>query len=535
MQNAKGQVGNQGEWNFDPQTGKPVPPAQPDLTPSKGQQAVTSAQNTEQGARKFCPQTGKMLSNTPRVIDTGRESGQDKCPNCGASDISFNPQSSKLRCNFCRTEFEPQKVSGFVQDLSRLQGKVVGSGTKDLAADAEAMVTLKCQSCGAEVVVDTDETAQARCHWCRNTLSINEQVPNGSIPDAVLPFAVQKEIARAEIDKFVAKRKFFAHPKFKEEFCTENVMGVYLPYMIVDVNAHSRLKGQGEVLVRKYTVGSGNNQQTRYDADLYDVERDYDIVMKGLTIESNTEKLQHGSNKRTNNIINAIMPFDTENCVAWSANYLKGYASEKRDANVDELKGLVEIKAKDVSRHQANTTLSTYNRGVKWTQEKLSIKGQQWKAAYLPVWLYSYQQVKSANHKVLHYVAVNARSKETMGSVPIHQPKLLLFSLLASIIGSIMALFLWPILDTEWVWLLAGSGFLYYGYFYNKYRNAGVRHMHELDTRAEMTNLKSTDKLLKRRTGLSNATMDGANNFDVNYGNGSGGFLDAAAKSFTDT
>ncbi|MCL2438824.1 MAG: UbiA family prenyltransferase, partial [Coriobacteriia bacterium] len=407
---------------------------------------------------------------------------------------------------------------GFKTDVSQLRGKIVGSGTKDIAADAESMITLKCSSCGAEVVIDTDESAQARCHWCRNTLSLNEQVPNGSIPDAVLPFSIQKEIAREEIEKFVSKRKFFAHPTFKSEFCTENVMGVYLPYMIVDVNAHSNLRGQGEVLVRQYTVGSGNNQQTRYDADLYDVERNFDITMKGLTIESNTAKLDHGSGDRTNNIINAIMPFDTENCVGWNANYLKGYASEKRDANVEELASLVEIKAKDIARHNANTTLTSYDRGVKWANEQLNIKGQQWKAAYLPVWLYSYQQVKSPSNKVLHYVAVNARTRETMGSVPINMGKLSLFSILMSIIGFILALFLWPILETEWTFLLAGAGFLYFAYYYNKYRNAGARHMHEFDTEAAISNVSRVDRLVKRRTGLSNASMDGANNYAVNYG-----------------
>jgi len=543
---------NPPEKQFCAQTGQPLnagqtPPATATAAASTqqapAQQAVRAQQQSP--AKRFDAQTGLPLDaaapasaapavapqqSGPRVVDTGRESGQDKCPTCGATDISFNPQSGLLRCEFCRSEFQPERVTGFEQDISRLQGKIIGSGTKDVAADAENMITLKCVSCGAEVVIDTDESAQARCHWCRNTLSLNEQIPNGSVPDAVLPFSVQKEIAREEIEKFVAKRKFFAHPSFRKEFCTENVMGVYLPYMIVDVNAHSNLRGQGEVLVRKYTVGSGNSQQTRYDADLYNVERNFNVVMKGLTIESNTEKLQHGSSNRTNNIINAIMPFDTENCVGWSANYLKGYASEKRDANVQELQSLVKMKAEDVARHNANTTLTAYNRGVKWSQEQLSIKGQQWKAAYLPVWLYSYQQVKSANNKVLHYVAVNARSRETMGSVPIHQPKLLSFSFLISILGLIAAWFLWPVLETEWTWLLGGAGFVYYAYYYNKYRNAGARHMHEYDTQAAMSDVKRVDQLVKRRTGLSNATMDGANNHDVNYAAGGKSAFDKAVK-----
>ena len=34
----------------------------------------------------------------------------------------------------------------------------------------------KCPSCGAEVVIDLNESSQARCHWCRNMLSVNSKV-----------------------------------------------------------------------------------------------------------------------------------------------------------------------------------------------------------------------------------------------------------------------------------------------------------------------------------------------------------------------
>ena len=37
-------------------------------------------------------------------------------------------------------------------------------------------------------------------------------------------------------------------------------MGVYFPYMIVDVNAHSNLTGQGEHLVKRYYSGRGDDR-----------------------------------------------------------------------------------------------------------------------------------------------------------------------------------------------------------------------------------------------------------------------------------
>ena len=451
-------------------------------------------------------------SSAPTIISTnvGAKNGQDKCPKCGSTDIALNTNNGKLRCNFCRHEFEPQQISGLETNIENLQGQYIGSGAQDIVADTNDVMTFKCSSCGAEVVIDTASSTQARCHWCRNTLSVNEQIPNGSVPDAVLPFNITKDVAKAEIEKFVGKRKFFANPKFKQEFTTENIMGVYFPYMVVDINSHAKLIGKGEHLTNKYYRGSGNNQKTYYDADLYNVERDFDLTINGLTIESNSDRLNNISLDKTNNVINAIMPFDIENCARYNANYLKGYTSEKRDINVEQLKDIVEIQAKDIARFAANDSLKNYDRGVAWENEEFNIKGEQWKAAYLPVWLYSYQQVKG-NKKILHYVAVNARTKKTMGSVPIHMPKLLLISLIVEILG-ILAM---TLLDFDYSWLFILSGFIYFIVIFVKYRNSNARHKYETDTKTNVMNLQTVDNFIETRKGLTNAKISGVNNTSV--------------------
>ena len=384
--------------------------------------------------------------------------------------------------------------------------------TQDIDENSKDMVTIKCTSCGAEVVIDTSETTQARCHWCRNYLSINEQIPNGAVPDVVLPFKLKKDEARQEIEKFVKNRKFYAHPKFKQEFTTENIMGVYLPYMVVDVNSHAYFSGQGEHEKRRYTRGSDDNKRTYYDADLYDVDREFDLTIEGLTVESSSDKINKNSSNKTNNIINSIMPFDIENCVKYNSNYLRGYTSEKRDMDIDDLRQIVDKQSKDVARFAANDTLKQYDRGVRWKTENLNVKGKQWKTAYLPVWLYSYQE-KKGDKSILHYVAVNARTKETMGSVPIHMSKLILVSVIVEIIALILMLFV-DLDDNGWVFLLAGP--LYYGLMYMKYRNKKARHYHEIETKRKIFNLKKSDVFVKTETGLSNSRIEGANNTRVN-------------------
>lgn len=453
-----------------------------------------------------------VSSDAPTIVktDVGAKDGQNKCPKCGSTDISVNVNNGHLRCNFCRYEFEPEKVAGLETDISQLKGEVIGSGATDIVADTNDVLTFKCSSCGAEVVIDTSEVTQARCHWCRNTLSVNQQIPNGSVPDVVLPFTVKKEDARAQIEKFVSKRKFYANPQFKKEFTTENIMGVYFPYMVVDTNAHSKMSGEGEHQVREYTVRKGDHSQTYYDADLYHVEREFDIAIEGLTIEASADKLNKKAVDKTTNVINSIMPFDIENAVKWNANYLKGYSSEKRDINIEQVKTLVEAQSKDIARFAANDTLEQYDRGVAWSSEELEIKGQQWKAAYLPVWLYSYQEVKG-NKKLLHYVAVNARTKETMGSVPIHMPKLLGVSFLVECGGILAMLFV----DFDYDWLFLLLGVIYFIIIYTRYRNDNARHKYEVETKKEISNLKEEDRLINRRTKLTNSRIVGANNTSI--------------------
>ena len=59
----------------------------------------------------------------------------------------------------------------------------------------------------------------------------------------------------------------------------------------------------------------------------------------------------------------------------------------------------------------------------------MDVHGTRWVAMYLSVWLYSYQQPGTG---MLHYIAVNSRTGETMGSIPIQQWKLLMAAITAS-------------------------------------------------------------------------------------------------------
>ena len=194
--------------------------------------------------------------------------------------------------------------------------------------------------------------------------------------------------------------------------------------MIVDGRASADLAGEGEIETRRYTRTEGKNKVTYYDADVYRVERHVDFTVDDLPLESSAERGNLDTRATTNNIINTILPFDTKNAVKWNASYLSGYTSEKRDRDVEHLRPRLEDQLLSIARAQAEKSVARYDRGVRWEGERLDLHGSRWVAMYLPVWLYSYHQ-PGRNGGLLHYIAVNGRTGETMGSVPVQQWKLL--------------------------------------------------------------------------------------------------------------
>jgi len=415
---------------------KPPPPPLPpvsgpgsprDVPPLPGQFPIDPATLPK-------PIRDELTAPDPVAIDTSAKElkdGANHCPKCGATDIRHKHGSDLLVCLYCRNEWQGARVEeefGLGTGLDELSGTIIASGAKDIAADSAHLMSFKCSGCGAEVTVNTESQMTARCHWCRHVFGVNEQVANGAVPDAVLPFHIKKDDAIARIRQFVDKRQMFALKEFKEQFTPENVSAVYLPYMIVDGRASADVAGQGEIETARYTRGSGNDKKTYYDADVYAVQRHVDFTVDDLPLESSSERGNHDTSVNTNNIINTILPFDTKNAVKWNASYLHGVSSEKRDRDVAHLKPRLEDQLLSIARHQVLESVSRYDRGVRWEQESLDVHGTRWVSMYLPVWLYSYHQ-PGKNGGMLHYIAVNGRTGETMGSVPVQHWKLILAAL----------------------------------------------------------------------------------------------------------
>ncbi len=420
----------------------PTGPGSPqDTSPAPGQ----PARDVPELGAPPSPVRDELLAPEPAAIDTASKElrdGLNHCPKCGSTEVRHRAGSDRLVCLYCRHAWAATRVEevfGLGEGIAELKGTQIASGARDIAADAASLRSYKCGGCGAEVVINTASAMTARCHWCRHVLGVNEQIDNGAVPDAVLPFHIHKDDAVARIHRFVDKRRLFALRAFKDEFTPENVVGVYLPYMVVDAHGSVEAAGVGEIQTRRYTRGDGKNKQTCFDADVWQVQRHVDFTVDDLTLESSAKRGHLDTRSNTNNVINTILPFDTKNAVKWNASYLLGYTSEKRDRDVQHLMPRVQSQMLSIARAQMQPSVQRYDRGLRWERERLDLKGTRWVAMYLPVWLYAYHQ-GGPGGGLRHYIAVNGRTGETMGSVPVQQWKLVLAALSVGTVVEALAL-----------------------------------------------------------------------------------------------
>lgn len=469
-----------------------------------------------------------------------------RCPHCGASNIEPDGKEGKLKCHSCMQVLDAKSANAS-GNVEKLTGKVIGEGAQNIIPDEDVILTLKCSSCGAEVVINTEEAMTASCPWCRHMLSVTEKLPNGAVPDLVLPFKLSRKDAFEKMRDFLRDRTEHANLQMISEFKEENIRGVFLPYVVIDMRVNAQMSGMGEELVRRYTVGSGDDQETRYDANLYKIERNFELEVDDLTIEASSDKLNHDRKRSTNNVISAIMPFDTENAVDWDPRYLRGYTSERRDLNIAELDRKAKNQTEDILKYQLSSTVKKYDRGICWDIVRLEQKGVQWKTAYLPVWLFSVVEVNKNGAPLKHYIAVNARTGETMGSVPIDKKQLLIntfgWPLLVFLVSRVLSSFklsspllegLSELFSSFGVFFIIGW-IIGYGIYalmcVSKYRSTMARHNFESETRAKICNLKSEDELVEYLHGLRNSQIrDRNDNLKSDVDNSGKKYVDQTAE-----
>ena len=273
-------------------------------------------------------------------LKTETETG--KCPACGA-EMEFSPETQGLVCPYCGTEKEIVDVKiTQEQDFDKLFDKPQEWG--------EETHVFRCDNCGAKEVVAKTEIAK-KCPFCDTTNIVKIDELSGIKPTGVVPFAVSKKSAMNSVLQW-AKKRFFAPKSFKESVQVDKINGTYNPAFTFDCTTHSNYSG---VLGKYYTRTVRRNGKTVTVRELryFSIAGNHDMMFDDVLVQA--------SSKVSQNDIDKIMPFNTNESKEYTSEFLHGYLAQQYEKDGKECWSDAKIV---IDKHVRARILSRYNYDV---------------------------------------------------------------------------------------------------------------------------------------------------------------------------
>jgi predicted RNA-binding Zn-ribbon protein involved in translation (DUF1610 family) len=352
-----------------------------------------------------------MTSPAPQAVSFA-------CKSCG-SQMAFAPGTTEMKCPSC----------GAVQQIDEAGRTIVEHSYDAWAKVPEKPVasigaeTLKCQGCGAST--DTDMLSDS-CQFCGGVL-VALQMPEGLIvPEAVVPFGLDKGPANQAFAKW-AKSRWFAPNALKKVGTTEAIKGTYVPHWTFDASTETDYAGQrGEhyYTTESYQVSDGNGrshtetrqvQHTRWYPAAGHVARDFDDVVVPASSHVAPE------------LLDKMGPWMLPQAVPYEPQFLAGYSALRYD--VDPPTGLTSAQGQmeNVVREDCKADIG----GDEQTVSSMNIHyaAIMFKLILLPLWIASYLYAGKT-----YQVLVNANTGEVVGDRPYSKLKIALAVIAALVV-----------------------------------------------------------------------------------------------------
>ncbi|MBB6174819.1 DNA-directed RNA polymerase subunit RPC12/RpoP [Nocardiopsis mwathae] len=346
------------------------------------------------------------------------------CQGCGAR-LEFAPGTRHLQCPYC----------GGQQAIAAPRRKVREHSYDELMAKQRrpaaelAPQRFLCQGCGAH----TQGDVLARgCQFCAAPLVADTSQDLQVEPEAVLPFAVDRDGARDALRSWV-KTRWFAPNRLKKVSEAETMRSTYLPHWTFDTRTVSDYKGKrGEYyyVTETYTVTVDGKQEertrkvrkTRWYPAKGTVRRDFDDVLVPATTQVDNARLD------------ALEPWPLKKqAVAYRPEYLAGHQALRYDVEPED--GLTEAKARMAPVIEKDCCNDIGGDEQQVTSVDTTYSDITYKLMLLPVWMGCYLY-KGKNWQVL----INGCSGEVQGERPYSGTKIL-FALLVA--AAVIALIWW--------------------------------------------------------------------------------------------
>ncbi|MFA5575666.1 MAG: hypothetical protein WCZ27_00165 [Tissierellaceae bacterium] len=343
-----------------------------------------------------------------------------KCPACGGA-IGFDSSIQKMKCPYCDTEFEMETLKAFDEQLKKERPEEMNweskAGGQWEEGETEGLLVYGCKSCGGEILADAN-TAATSCPYCDNPVVIMGQFKGSLKPDYVIPFKLNKGLAKAFFKRHLMGKKLL--PKvFKDQNHIEEVKGIYVPFWLFDTDADANIRYRAT----RVTTWSDKNY-TYTKTSFYSVIREGSIGFEKIPVD--------GSSNMDDDLMESIEPFDFKDAVDFQTAYLAGYLADKYDVTEEESVERANQRVRQSTEDTFRFTVSGYSTV---TPENTSIRLRNGRAKYAlyPVW------ILNTKWKGKTYTfAMNGQTGKFVGNLPLDKVAYLKYLTLYTAISSII-------------------------------------------------------------------------------------------------
>jgi DNA-directed RNA polymerase subunit RPC12/RpoP len=322
------------------------------------------------------------------------------CPNCGGK-LVFDSALQKLKCPYCDSVFADIEAFNRRDELLQngAQENIDWQSTNQTWSEGEAedMCVYVCNSCGGEIICDTN-TAATACPYCSSPVVMAGKLAGDLRPDYIIPFKLSKESAKAALYEHIKGKKLLPKP-FRDANHIDEIKGLYVPFWLFEADSDVDASWEG-TKVRHWSDSKYDYTETSY----------YSVYRRGRMGFCNVPV--DGSLKIDNNLMESIEPFDFSQAVNFSSTYLSGYYADRYDVAESECETRANYRIGVTSEAMLKQTASEYD---SLTSESRSVNIDKGITKYVlyPVWFLN----TSWNGQNYHF-AMNGQTGKMVGNLP---------------------------------------------------------------------------------------------------------------------
>lgn len=356
--------------------------------------------------------------STGRIIAETTEETDKKCSGCGGV-MNYDPHTKSLLCPFCGNAENLNHVSRGYKASENSFEKEKRRASRNWGFKTKTVV---CDFCGGKTIYDYLKLSE-KCPYCGSNQVTQVKSVETIAPGGVCPFLIEEYKAQKSFKAWIKKR-WLCPREAKLNTKLKGMTGIYLPFWTFDTATASPFTAT----VTKSNKNENNPKSYYFGSSIIEIlfglglfASENTVTVSGIHRQFFNDILIPASENHDSSILKRLEPYDTDNSLPYSPEFLSGFPAEQYSLGLDEAWETAQQSctgklSKSIKIRVNNENYTHSARNVKF---KTAFYDVTFKYLLLPVWISSYVYKGE-----IYQFMVNGCTGKTAGKFPVSKIRL---------------------------------------------------------------------------------------------------------------